>query len=48
MYAIVQGAAPEKWMLEACEYTMKRFAGLMGFNYKGMLTSVSDAKKAQF
>ena len=48
MYAIVQGAAPEKWMLEACEYTMKRFAALMGFNYRGMLTSVSDAKKAKF
>ena len=48
MYAIVQGAAPEKWMLEACEYTLKRFAGLMGFNYKGMLTSTAEAKKARF
>lgn len=45
MYAIVQGAAPEKWMLEACEYTMKRFAGICGFNYKGMVTSVAEAKK---
>ena len=25
-----QGAAPEKWMLEAGEYTMRRFAGLYG------------------
>ena len=25
---LFQGAAPEKWMLEAGEYTMKRFAGL--------------------
>ena len=48
MYAVVQGAAPEKWMLEACEYTMKRFASLMGFNYKGMLTSAAEAKKARF
>ena len=44
MYAIVQGAAPEKWMLDACEYTMSRFAGICGFNYKGMVTSVSEAR----
>lgn len=43
MYAVVQGAAPEKWMLEACEYTMKRFAGICGFDYKGMATSVEEA-----
>ena len=48
MYAIVQGAAPEKWMLEACEYTMKRFASICGFDYKGMATSVADAKKLKF
>lgn len=47
MYAIVQGAAPEKWMLEACEYTMIRFAGICGFDYKGMVTSVAEAKKAK-
>lgn len=45
MYAVVQGAAPEKWMLEACEYTMSRFAMVVGFNYKGMATSVSEARK---
>lgn len=28
MYFLFQGAGPEKWMLEAGEYTMKRFAGL--------------------
>ena len=38
LYFIFQGAAPEKWMLEAGEYTMKRFAGLYGLNYKGMIT----------
>ena len=26
LYFVFQGAAPEKWMLEAGEYTMKRFA----------------------
>ena len=35
MYFLFQGAAPEKWMLEAGEYTMKRFAGLYGMNYRG-------------
>ena len=44
LYAIVQGAAPEKWMLEACDYTMGRFAGINGFDYKGMVTSVREAK----
>ena len=44
MYAIVQGAAPEKWMLDACEYTMSRFAEICGFRYKGMVTSLSDAR----
>ena len=43
MYAIVQGAAPEKWMLEACEYTMKRFAGICGFEYKGMIANMEEA-----
>lgn len=38
MYFIFQGAAPEKWMLEAGEYTMKRFAGLYGMKYRGMAT----------
>ena len=38
MYFLFQGAAPEKWMLEAGEYTMKRFAGLYGMKYKGMAT----------
>lgn len=42
MYAIVQGAAPEKWMLEACEYTLFRFASICGFHYKGMVTSMAN------
>ena len=30
LYFVFQGGAPEKWMLEAGEYTMKRFAALYG------------------
>ncbi|MBQ6222452.1 MAG: NAD(P)H-dependent oxidoreductase [Solobacterium sp.] len=43
LYFIIQGAAPEKWQLEACEYTMERFARLYGFNYKGMITDSETA-----
>ena len=46
LYFIMQGAAPEKWQLEACEFTMKRFAGLYGFSYKGMITNAKEAKAA--
>lgn len=28
MFFVFQGAAPEKWMMEAAEYTMNRFARL--------------------
>ena len=45
LYFVFQGAAPEQWMLEAGEYTMKRFAGLYGMTYGGMATSRSDAAK---
>ena len=45
MYAVIQGAAPEKWMLEACEYTLSRFAGICGFDYKGMVTNRQEAEK---
>ncbi len=45
MYFLFQGAAPEKWMLEAGEYTMKRFAGLYGLSYQGMATSRKEAEK---
>ena len=40
---LFQGAAPEKWMLEAGEYTMRRFADLYGLTYLGMVTSVREA-----
>ena len=45
MYFLFQGVAPEKWMLEAGEYTMKRFAGLYGMNYRGMATDKTEAVK---
>lgn len=45
LYFVFQGAAPEKWMLEAGEYTMKRFAGLYGMHYAGMVTNKKEAEK---
>lgn len=45
LYFLFQGAAPEKWMLEAGEYTMKRFAGLYGMEYAGMATNRSEADR---
>lgn len=45
MYFLFQGAAPEKWMLEAGEYTMKRFAALYGMEYKGMATNKQEARR---
>lgn len=45
LYFLFQGAAPEKWMLEAGEYTMKRFAGLYGMKYAGMATNKAEADK---
>lgn len=45
LYFLFQGAAPEKWMLEAGDYTMKRFASLYGMEYGGMATSAKEAEK---
>ena len=45
LYFVFQGAAPEKWMLEAGEYTMKRFAALYGMTYGGMATNKADTAK---
>ncbi|MBQ3335626.1 MAG: NAD(P)H-dependent oxidoreductase [Eubacteriaceae bacterium] len=42
---IMQGASPEKWQLEACEFTISRFAGLYGFAYQGMITNSQEARK---
>lgn len=45
MYFLFQGASPEKWMLEAGEYTMKRFAGLYGMKYEGMAANKAEVAK---
>ena len=42
---VFQGGAPEKWMLEAGEYTMRRFAAIYGLTYGGMVTNRADAAK---
>ena len=45
LYFVFQGAAPEKWMLEAGEYTTKRFAALYGMSYEGMATNKAEAEQ---
>ncbi len=45
LYFLFQGASPEKWMLEAGEYTMNRFAKLYGMEYVGMATDRIEAEK---
>ena len=44
LYFVFQGAAPEKWMLEAGEYTMKRFSDLYGMTYGGMVDNAHEAR----
>lgn len=44
-YFLFQGASPEKWMMEAGEYTMKRFANLYGMQWGGMATNREEAKE---
>lgn len=45
LYFLFQGASPEKWMLEAGEYTMNRFAKLYGFAYAGMAAGKDEAEE---
>ena len=45
LYFVFQGAAPEPWMLEAGEYTMRRFAMLYGMTYGGMVTNQTEAAR---
>ena len=44
LFFLFQGAAPEKWMLEAGEYTMNRFASLYAMTYMGMATNRRETK----
>ena len=41
---LFQGGAPEQWMLEAGEYTAKRFAALQHMEYLGMATTAAEAR----
>ena len=43
LYFLFQGAAPEKWMMEAGNFTMRRFATLYGMEYGGMATNAKEA-----
>lgn len=45
LFFLFQGAAPEKWMLEAGDYTMRRFASLYGLSYEGMATNRKEAER---
>ena len=45
LYFLFQGASPEKWMMEAGEYTMKRFAALYGMQWGGMAVNQNEAEK---
>ncbi|MDO4381045.1 MAG: NAD(P)H-dependent oxidoreductase [Clostridia bacterium] len=45
LYFVFQGAAPERWMIEAGEFTVKRFASLYGMSYGGMATNSAQAEK---
>lgn len=45
LYFLFQGASPQNWMLEAGEYTMKRFAGLYGMRYAGMASNQTEAEE---
>jgi multimeric flavodoxin WrbA len=45
LYFLYQGAGPEKWMLDAGEYTMSRFAALYGFFWGGMAVTREQAEK---
>lgn len=44
LFFLFQGGAPEKWMLDAGEYTMSRFAGLYGAEYEGMASTEAEAR----
>ena len=45
LFFLFQGAAPDKWMIEAGEYSIRMFATLYGIDYKGMATTNAQAKE---
>lgn len=45
LFFLFQGAAPDKWMIEAGEYSIRIFAQLYGLSYMGMATTTSQTKE---
>ena len=45
LFFLFQGAAPDKWMIEAGEYSIRIFAQLYGLDYMGMATTAAQAKE---
>lgn len=45
LYFIFQGAVPTKEQLTAGEYTIGRYAGLYGMNYKRIITNCREAEE---
>ena len=45
LFFLFQGAAPDKWMIEAGEYSIRIFAQLYGLDYMGMATTAARAKE---
>ena len=43
LFFLYQGASPEKWMMDAGEFTIRRFCGLYGLSYQGMATNRKEA-----
>lgn len=43
LFFLFQGASPEKWMMDAGEFTIKRFGALYGLSYQGMATNTKEA-----
>ena len=41
---LYQGAAPAPWMMEAGEYSIKKFCEIYGLDYLGMASTPSEAK----
>ena len=45
LFFLFQGAAPDRWMIEAGEYSIQIFAQLYGLDYMGMATTAAQAKE---
>ena len=43
LFFLFQGAAPDKWMIEAGEYSVRIFTQLYGLDYMGMATTAAQA-----